>query len=80
MALAGADVGATVGVVVSWMGLNGLEASTLGVNQTQMVFQLTIDAEVMALAGALGVAIGVIGGAAPAFMATRLPIATALRS
>lgn len=77
-ALAGA--GATVGIVVSWMGLNGLEASTLGVNQTQIMFQLTTDAEVMALAVALGFAIGAIGGAAPAFMATRLPIAAALRS
>ncbi len=46
---------------------------------TSLSFRLTMDGHVMLTAGLLGMAIGVVGGALPAFSSTRLPLAIALR-
>ncbi|MET2827113.1 ABC transporter permease [Mesorhizobium shangrilense] len=71
-------VGALIGAVVSWLVFNGWQASTLGANNTHMAFQLSVTGGLMLQAGLLGLAIGVVGGALPAFVATRLPLTSAL--
>ncbi|MFJ6321333.1 MULTISPECIES: ABC transporter permease [unclassified Rhizobium] len=73
-------MGAMIGVAASWILFNGWQASTIGANNTSMAFQLTVDRGVIAIAGLLGLAIGVIGGALPALSATRLPLTAALRA
>lgn len=75
-----AAVGVLCGLTVSWLAFNGWQASTIGANNARMAFQLVVTGDVMLIAGLLGLAIGVIGGALPAIAATRLPLATALRS
>ncbi|MBF2717019.1 ABC transporter permease [Agrobacterium vitis] len=75
-----AAIGAISGLAISWLVFNGWQASTIGANDAGMAFQLAVTSDVMLVAGALGLTIGVIGGALPAITATRLPIATALRS
>lgn len=71
-------VGAVTGMIASWLVFNGWQASTLGANNTQMAFQLTVTTDLMLQAGLLGLAIGIAGGALPAFAATRLPLTAAL--
>lgn len=73
-------VGVGLGLAVSWLGLNGWQASTLGANDARMAFQLVVDADVMMKAGLVGIAIGAIGGLLPALAAARLPITAALRA
>ncbi len=73
-------VGACTGAIASWLVFNGWQASTLGANNTQMAFQLSVTPDLMLQAGLLGLAIGIVGGALPAIAATRLPFASALRN
>jgi putative ABC transport system permease protein len=75
-----AAVGAICELAISWLAFNGWQASMIGANDARMAFQLAVTSDVMLVAGALGLAIGIIGGALPAIATTRLPIATALRS
>jgi putative ABC transport system permease protein len=79
-AVALATAGAILGVFASWLVFNGWQASTVGVNNTRMGFQLAVNGDVMLTAGLLGLAIGIIGGALPAIAATRLPLTAALRA
>ena len=72
--------GALAGMIGSSLVFNGWQASTLGANNTQMAFQLSVTSDLMLQAGLLGLAIGIIGGALPAFAATRLPLTSALRN
>ncbi|MBY3556844.1 ABC transporter permease [Rhizobium laguerreae] len=72
--------GAALGILASWLAFNGWQASTMGANNTKMVFQLDVTADVALTAGLLGLAIGVLGGALPALAATRLPLTSALRA
>lgn len=78
-AVALAAMGVTIGLIVSWLVFNGWQASTIGANNASLSFQLTMNGHVMLTAGLLGLAIGVVGGALPAFSSTRLPLAIALR-
>lgn len=78
MVLAGAGV--VLGLAGSWLVFNGWQASTIGANNTRMAFQLSVTPDVMLTAGLLGLAIGILGGALPAFAATRLPLTAALRA
>jgi putative ABC transport system permease protein len=75
-----ASVGAILGIVASWLGFNGWHASTVGANDARLAFELAVTSDVMLIAGLLGLAIGIIGGALPAIAATRLPLTTALRA
>ncbi len=75
-----AAIGVLCGLTISWVVFNGWQASTIGANNARMAFELVITADVMFTAGLLGIAIGIIGGALPAIAATRLLLATALRS
>lgn len=79
-AVALAAVGVAIGLVASWLVFNGWQASTIGANNASLSFQLTINGDVMLTAGLLGLAIGIVGGALPAFSATRLPLTAALRA
>lgn len=73
-------VGALVGMGVSWAVFNGWQASTLGANNTQMAFNLTVTPDLLLQAGILALLIGIVGGGLPAFVAARLPLTSALRS
>ncbi len=74
-----AALGVTIGLIASWLVFSGWQASTIGANNASLSFQLTMNGHVMLTAGLLGLAIGVVGGALPAFSSTRLPLAIALR-
>ncbi|OJF90008.1 hypothetical protein AX760_08755 [Pararhizobium antarcticum] len=69
-----------IGLFASWFVFNGWQASTIGANNASLSFQLTMNSSVMLTAGLLGLVIGVVGGALPAFSATRLPLTVALRA
>ncbi|MEZ2127938.1 MULTISPECIES: ABC transporter permease [unclassified Sinorhizobium] len=75
-----AAAGAIFGIAASWLAFNGWQASTIGANNARMAFQLSVTGDIMVTAGLLGLAIGIIGGALPAFAATRLPLTAALRA
>jgi len=79
-AVALAAVGVIFGLVVSWFVFNGWQASTIGANNASISFQLTINEGVLLTAGLLGLSVGIVGGALPAFYATRLPLTAALRA
>ncbi len=70
-----AALGVTIGLAVSWLVFNGWQAGTIGINNASMSFQLTMDGLVMLIAGLLGLAIGIVGGASPALYSMRLPCA-----
>lgn len=78
-AVALAVLGVTIGLIASWLVFNSWQASTIGANNATLSFQLMMNGHVMLTAGLLGLAIGVVGGALPAFLSTRLPLAAALR-
>lgn len=75
-----AALGVAFGLLASWLAFNGWQASTVGANGARMAFQLSVTSDVMATAGLLGLAIGILGGALPAAVASRLPLTAALRS
>lgn len=75
-----AALGVAFGLLASWLAFNGWQASTVGANGARMAFQLSVTGDVMATAGLLGLAIGILGGALPATVASRLPLTAALRS
>ncbi len=75
-----AALGVAFGLLASWLAFNGWQASTVGTNGTRMAFQLSVTGDVMTTAGLLGLAIGILGGALPATVASRLPLTAALRS
>ncbi|MBB3998384.1 ABC transporter permease [Aureimonas pseudogalii] len=71
--------GGLLGAVASWGILDGWQASTLGANDTQLAFRLSVTPLAMLQAGTLALLVGCLGGALPAFAATRLPLVSALR-
>ncbi|MBX4928999.1 putative ABC transport system permease protein [Rhizobium binae] len=73
-------VGAAIGAIASRLAFDGWQASTMGANNTKMAFQLVVTPDVLLVAGLLGLAVGVIGGALPALAAARLPLGAALRA
>ncbi|SCB35522.1 ABC transporter permease [Rhizobium multihospitium] len=73
-------LGVAFGLLASWLAFNGWQANTIGANGARMAFQLSVTGDVMATAGLLGLAIGILGGALPATAASRLPLTAALRS
>ncbi|AYG76209.1 ABC transporter permease [Rhizobium sp. CCGE532] len=75
-----AAMGVVAGLSASWLAFNGWQASTVGANGARMAFQLSVTGDVMVTAGLLGLAIGILGGALPATVASRLPLTAALRS
>lgn len=78
-AVALAAVGVIFGLVVSWFVFNGWQASTIGANNASISFELTINEGVLLTPGLLGLSVGIVGAALPAFYATRLPLTAALQ-
>ncbi|OKH86540.1 ABC transporter permease [Thalassospira sp. TSL5-1] len=74
-----AAIGAILGVITSWLVFDGWQASTMAANNTTVGFALTVTPDIMVTAGLLSLAIGFLGGAFPALVATRLPLTAALR-
>jgi putative ABC transport system permease protein len=74
-----AIVGALFGCLSSWLILHSQTISMLNGGGTQVVFSAVFDLK-LALAGTtLALAIGFIGGLAPAFRAASLPVSVVLR-
>ncbi len=71
--------GGVLGAFASWLILDGWQASTLGANDTQLAFRLSVTPLAMLKAGTLALLVGCLGGALPAFAATRLPLVSALQ-
>lgn len=73
-------IGVIIGLTASWLIFNGWQASTIGANNASISFRLTMNADVMLVAGLLGLAIGVAAGSIASIAATRLPLTEALRA
>jgi putative ABC transport system permease protein len=75
-------VGGAIGAVLAWLFFNGYTVSTSGGGPAagQLVFELSVDAQLIALGVAWACVIGLLGGLFPAVRAARLPVATALRA
>lgn len=67
--------GALLGAAVAWLLFNGHDISTVGVT-----FPLAVTAPLVVTGIVFALAIGLVGGFAPAIRAARLPVATALRA
>ena len=76
-------VGAALGVLLVYVGFNGRTISTVGDTvgyNPQIIYPLSITADLVLIGVALACAVGFLGGLFPAVRAARLPVATALRA
>jgi len=73
-----AAVGGLIGAAATWLIFDGISASTLGGNFTQVVFDFKLSPALIAQGVALALIVGLIGGLFPAIRAARLPIVTGL--
>lgn len=72
-------LGGGLGAGLAWLLFNGYAVSTLGSGFTQVAFQFAVTPALLLQGLALALAIGCIGGLAPAWRAARLPVTAALR-
>jgi putative ABC transport system permease protein len=79
-ALALALIGGVIGALIAWLFFNGNTVSTSGGGMGQLVFELSVNPQLMVLGIVWACVIGLIGGLFPAVRAARLPVATALRA
>lgn len=76
-----ATIGGGIGALAAWLFFNGHAVSTGGGPAIgQLIFELTVSAQLIAIGIIWASAIGLIGGLFPAIRAARLPVATALRA
>jgi putative ABC transport system permease protein len=73
-----AAIGGLIGAAATWLIFDGISASTLGGNFTQVVFDFKLSPMLIAQGVALALIVGLIGGLFPAIRAARLPIVTGL--
>lgn len=73
-------IGGAIGAALAYLMFNGYTAATLGSNFSQVAFDFRVTAALMGQGMVLALLIGLIGGFLPAWRATRLPVATALRA
>jgi putative ABC transport system permease protein len=73
-------VGGIVGAVGCYLLFNGLSASTLGGNFTQVVFAFKFSGELILQGVILALVIGFVGGVFPAWRAARVPLLAAFRA
>ena len=73
-------IGGVIGALIAWSFFNGNTVSTSGGGMGQLVFELSVDPQLMVLGIVWACVIGLIGGLFPAVRAARLPVATALRA
>jgi len=72
-------LGGVLGALVSYSFMDGLSASTMGSNFTQVVFTFALTPELFQNGILLALFIGVVGGFFPAWRAARLPVAIAFQ-
>lgn len=76
-----ACIGGMIGTLLAWTFFNGHVVSSSGGSVAgQLIFELSVSPQLMALGLVWACAIGLIGGLFPAIRAARLPVATALRT
>ena len=73
-------IGGVIGAVIAYFAFNGYAVSTLGGGFTQVAFQFAVTPALVLVGVVLALAIGFIGGLAPAIRAARLPVTEALRA
>lgn len=71
--------GGALGALFAYLVFNGYAVSTLGGGFTQVAFQFAVTPQLVAIGLSLAIAIGFIGGLAPAIRAARIPVTSALR-
>ena len=76
-----AMLGAVAGTVVALFAFDGNAVNSMSSRSqpAQLVYQLSVSSESIAMGAALALLIGVLGGLLPAIRAARMPIAAALR-
>lgn len=79
-ALSLALIGGIIGALIAWLFFNGNTVSTSGGGMGQLVFELSVNPQLMIIGIVWACVIGLIGGLFPAVRAARLPVATALRA
>lgn len=72
-------IGGVVGAIAAYLLLDGVTASTLGGNFSQVVFNFKLSPALFKQGIYLALGIGLIGGFFPAFRAARLPVLLAFR-
>jgi putative ABC transport system permease protein len=75
-----AAIGGVIGAGFTYAIFDGLSASTLGGNFTQVVFNFKLSAALVGEGVLLALAVGLIGGLFPALRAARMPIVTGLNA
>jgi len=73
-----ASIGGLIGAAATWAIFDGLTASTLGGNFTQVVFAFQLTPALIWQGVLLALAVGLIGGLFPAIRAARMPIVAGL--
>ena len=73
-----ASIGGLIGAAATWSIFDGLTASTLGGNFTQVVFAFELSPALIWQGVLLALAVGLIGGLFPAIRAARMPIVAGL--
>ena len=76
--LALAAIGGVAGAALTYAFFDGLSASTLGGNFTQVVFSFRLSPALVGEGVLLALVVGLIGGVFPAFRAARMPIVAGL--
>jgi putative ABC transport system permease protein len=76
--LALAAIGGVIGAVTTYLIFDGITASTLGGNFTQVVFAFRLSPKLIAEGVLLALIVGLIGGLFPALRAARMPIVAGL--
>ena len=74
-----AVVGGALGAGVGWLAFDGVQMSTLGAAFGEVAFAFTVNPHVLAVAIAMALLFGTIGGLLPALHAARMPVAEGLR-
>lgn len=73
-----AAIGGVLGAAATYLAFDGLTASTLGGNFTQVVFDFKLSPALIAQGVGLALIVGLIGGLFPALRAARMPIIAGL--
>ena len=72
-------LGGALGAAIAWLLFHDYAVSTLGANFSQVVFRFDVSPALIGTGVRWALAIGLIGGLAPALRAARLPVTAALR-
>ena len=76
--LALAAIGGVIGAALTYAIFDGLSASTLGGNFTQVVFNFRLSPTLVGEGVLLALIVGLVGGLFPALRAARMPIVAGL--